>query len=105
MAHRRRVSGRESYLSPRGLTDCAESRCRAKSWRLPPGPRPGGTWSGTTTRDPYAVDAGIGEVPGGGAMVVARLDAASNAAAGAEIELALQADQVKLFAPASGAAL
>jgi len=47
----------------------------------------------------------VEEVPGAGSSVVARLDAASRAEAGAEIELALDPSEIKLFDPASGNAL
>jgi multiple sugar transport system ATP-binding protein len=55
--------------------------------------------------DELAADAGVTEVPGAGSSVVARLDAASRAEAGAEAELALDPSQIKLFDPASGKAL
>jgi multiple sugar transport system ATP-binding protein len=45
-----------------------------------------------------AKDAGMEDVPGGGAQhVVARLSAQSNAAAGQEAELVLDTSQIKLF--------
>jgi multiple sugar transport system ATP-binding protein len=54
-----------------------------------------------------AEDAGLDDVPGhgGGQEVVARVDAASRATAGGEIELLLDTTQVKLFDPTSGASL
>jgi len=54
-----------------------------------------------------AEDAGLDDVPthGGGQEVVARVDAASQATAGTEIELVLDTTQVKLFDPTSGASL
>ena len=52
--------------------------------------------------DELAADTGVEEVPGAGSSVVARLDAASRAEAGAEIELALDPSEIKLFDPASG---
>jgi len=55
--------------------------------------------------DELAHDAGIDEVPGAGSQVVARLGAASQAAAGAEIELALDTTQIKLFDQAGGRSL
>jgi multiple sugar transport system ATP-binding protein len=50
---------------------------------------------------------GLDDVPthGGGQEVVARVDAASQATAGAEIELLLDTTQIKLFDPTSGASL
>jgi len=48
--------------------------------------------------DELAADAGMEDVPGGGAShVVARLDARSNAEHGREVELVLDASQMKLF--------
>ncbi|MDA0142538.1 ABC transporter ATP-binding protein, partial [Solirubrobacter sp. CPCC 204708] len=55
--------------------------------------------------DELAADTGAEEVPGAGSSVVARLDAASRAEAGAEVELVLDPSAIKLFDPASGAAL
>ncbi|MDA0185037.1 sn-glycerol-3-phosphate ABC transporter ATP-binding protein UgpC [Solirubrobacter phytolaccae] len=55
--------------------------------------------------DELAADTGVEEVPGAGSSVVARLDAASRAAAGAEIEISLDPSEIKLFDPASGSAL
>src|SRR4051794_8915847 len=56
-----------------------------------------------------ARDAGLDEVPshgdGDATQVVARLDAASRARAGAEVELALDTGQIKLFDPNDGQAL
>jgi multiple sugar transport system ATP-binding protein len=53
-----------------------------------------------------AQDAGMEDLPshGGdeGTQVVARLDPASKAHAGAEVELVLETDEIKLFDPASG---
>jgi multiple sugar transport system ATP-binding protein len=59
----------------------------------------------TDQLDELAADSGMDEVPGAGATVVARLDAASTAAAGAELELALDTAQIKLFDPTSGRSL
>jgi len=55
--------------------------------------------------DELASDVGLDEVPGAGSSVVARLDAASRAAAGHELELALDISQIKLFDAGSGHAL
>jgi multiple sugar transport system ATP-binding protein len=55
--------------------------------------------------DELAADTGAEEVPGAGSSVVARLDAASKAEAGAEIELSLDPSEIKLFDPTSGNAL
>jgi multiple sugar transport system ATP-binding protein len=56
-----------------------------------------------------ARDAGLDDVPSHGAgeatQVVARLDAASRASAGEEVELALDTRRIKLFDPADGHAL
>jgi multiple sugar transport system ATP-binding protein len=53
-----------------------------------------------------AKDAGLEDVPSGGAQhVVARLDAASKASAGGEIELVLETDEIKLFDPDGGMSL
>jgi multiple sugar transport system ATP-binding protein len=54
-----------------------------------------------------AKDAGAEDVPsaGGGSQVVARLDSASRAAAGQEIELVLDTDELKLFDTAGGRSL
>ena len=52
--------------------------------------------------DELAQDAGMDEVPGAGAQVVARLSAASAAEAGAEAELVLDTSQIKLFDRDSG---
>jgi multiple sugar transport system ATP-binding protein len=46
-----------------------------------------------------------GEAPGAGATVVARLDAASSAASGHELELSLDTAGIMLFDPGSGQAL
>jgi multiple sugar transport system ATP-binding protein len=55
--------------------------------------------------DELAADAGLEEVPGAGAAVVARLDAASAAAPGSELELSLDSSKIKLFDPDGGRAL
>jgi multiple sugar transport system ATP-binding protein len=56
--------------------------------------------------DELAADAGMEDVPGGGTThVVARLDAASNAAPGAEVELVLDVSKLKLFDPSGGRSL
>ena len=54
-----------------------------------------------------AKDAGMEDLPGGGAgqHVVARLDAASKASAGGEVELTLDCTQIKLFDPNGGRSL
>jgi multiple sugar transport system ATP-binding protein len=54
--------------------------------------------------DELAADAGMEDLPshGEGQQVVARLDAASRAAAGEEVELLLDASQIKLFDPQGG---
>ena len=54
-----------------------------------------------------ARDAGLDDVPthGDTETLCARIDAASQAHAGAELELLLDTSQVKLFDPANGAAL
>jgi multiple sugar transport system ATP-binding protein len=53
-----------------------------------------------------AKDAGMEDLPSHGAgdetQVVARLDAASRAHAGAEVELVLDTEEIKLFDPAGG---
>ncbi len=51
-----------------------------------------------------AEDSGAGEVPGGGeeGAIVARLEAASKAAEGSELELWVDATKVKLFDPKDG---
>jgi len=54
--------------------------------------------------DELAADAGMEEVPGG-AAVVARLDAASAASPGKELELSLDTSQIKLFDPDGGRSL
>jgi len=54
--------------------------------------------------DELAQDAGVDDVPGG-AQVVARLNAASTAAPGAEAELWLDTGRIKLFERASGRSL
>jgi len=55
--------------------------------------------------DELAADTGVEEVPGAGSSVVARLDAASKAEPGRQIELALDPSEIKLFDPGSGSAL
>jgi multiple sugar transport system ATP-binding protein len=56
--------------------------------------------------DELAADAGMDDVPGGGAgHIVARLDAASAAENGHELELSLDASRIKLFDPDGGASL
>ena len=54
-----------------------------------------------------AQDAGMEDLPshGGGQQVVARLDAASKARAGGEVELVLDASKMKLFDPEGGRSL
>jgi multiple sugar transport system ATP-binding protein len=56
-----------------------------------------------------AKDAGMEDLPshgeGNATQVVARLDPASSAAAGAEVELVLESEEIKLFDPAGGANL
>jgi multiple sugar transport system ATP-binding protein len=52
--------------------------------------------------DELAQDAGIDDVPGAGAQIVARLSAVSTAQAGAEAELVLDTSQLKLFDRESG---
>ncbi len=53
-----------------------------------------------------AKDAGLEDLPSGNAQhVVARLDAASKAAAGGDIELTLDTTQIKLFDPDGGRSL
>jgi multiple sugar transport system ATP-binding protein len=56
--------------------------------------------------DELAADAGIDDVPGGGAThVVARLDARSSAEPGRETEVILDASQIMLFDPDGGRSL
>jgi multiple sugar transport system ATP-binding protein len=56
--------------------------------------------------DELAADAGMDDVPGGGAShVVARLDARSDADHGREVELVLDTSQIKLFDPDGGRSL
>src|SRR3954470_2304337 len=55
--------------------------------------------------DELASDAGLEEVPGAGTSVVARLDAASKAESGHELELSLETAGIKLFDPGSGEAI
>jgi multiple sugar transport system ATP-binding protein len=52
--------------------------------------------------DELAQDAGMDDVPGAGAQLVARLSAASLAEAGAETELVLDTTQIKVFDRESG---
>jgi multiple sugar transport system ATP-binding protein len=55
-----------------------------------------------------AKDAGMEDLPsagGGGQHVVARVDAASRATAGGEIELTLETEELKLFDPDGGRSL
>jgi multiple sugar transport system ATP-binding protein len=55
-----------------------------------------------------AKDAGLEDLPShgtGGTTVVARVDAASTAAAGQEIELVLESEEIKLFDPSTGRSL
>ena len=54
-----------------------------------------------------AKDAGMEDLPGGGAgqHVVARLDSASKASPGGEVELTLDTTQIKLFDPNGGRSL
>jgi multiple sugar transport system ATP-binding protein len=55
--------------------------------------------------DELAADAGMEDLPSSGAQIVARLDAASSARAGGEIELSLDCAQIKLFDPQGGKSL
>ena len=56
--------------------------------------------------DELAADAGMDDVPGGGAShVVARLDARSQAQHGKEVEVVLDTSQIKLFDPDGGRTL
>ncbi len=55
--------------------------------------------------DELAADAGMDDVPGSGGHVVARLDAASAAEKGRELELALDTSRIMLFDPDGGSAL
>jgi multiple sugar transport system ATP-binding protein len=56
--------------------------------------------------DELAADAGMDDVPGGGAShVVARLDARSQAEHGREVEVVLDTSQIKLFDPDGGRSL
>jgi multiple sugar transport system ATP-binding protein len=54
-----------------------------------------------------AKDAGMEDLPGGGAgqHVVARLDSASKASPGRDVELTLDTTQIKLFDPNGGRSL
>jgi multiple sugar transport system ATP-binding protein len=45
------------------------------------------------------------DVPGAGTAVVARLDAASDAAPGKDVELSLETGKIKLFDPDGGRSL
>jgi multiple sugar transport system ATP-binding protein len=55
--------------------------------------------------DELAADAGMEDLPNAGTQIVARLDAASTARAGGEIELSLDCTQIKLFDPNGGRSL
>jgi multiple sugar transport system ATP-binding protein len=61
----------------------------------------------TAELDELAADSGLEDLPshGDGQQVVARLDAASRAAAGEEVELLLDTSQIKLFDPIGGRSL
>ncbi len=59
----------------------------------------------TSELDELAHDAGMDDVPGSGAQVVARLGAGSRAAAREEAELVLDTTQIKLFDRESGSSL
>jgi multiple sugar transport system ATP-binding protein len=59
----------------------------------------------TVELDELAHDAGMDDVPGSGAQVVARLGAGSRAAAHQEAELVLDTTQIKLFDRESGSSL
>jgi multiple sugar transport system ATP-binding protein len=52
-----------------------------------------------------AADAGMEDLPSSGAQVIARLDAASRADTGAELELAVDTSAIQLFDPESGRSL
>jgi multiple sugar transport system ATP-binding protein len=52
-----------------------------------------------------AADAGMEDLPSSGSQIVARLDAASSARAGQEIELSLDCSPIKLFEPDGGRSL
>jgi multiple sugar transport system ATP-binding protein len=53
-----------------------------------------------------AKDAGMEDLPSHGAtQVVARLDAASSAAAGEEVDMVLETEEIKLFDPNGGESL
>jgi multiple sugar transport system ATP-binding protein len=53
-----------------------------------------------------AKDVGMEDLPSGGAQhVVARVDAASRATAGADVELSLECNELKLFDPDGGRSL
>jgi multiple sugar transport system ATP-binding protein len=55
--------------------------------------------------DELAADAGMEDVPGAGTAVVARLDAASDATPGKDVELSLETGKIKLFDPDGGRSL
>jgi multiple sugar transport system ATP-binding protein len=55
--------------------------------------------------DELAADAGMEDLPSSGSQIVARLDAASTARAGQDIELSLDCGAIKLFDPNGGASL
>jgi multiple sugar transport system ATP-binding protein len=55
--------------------------------------------------DELAADAGMDDVPGAGTAVVARLDAASDAAPGKDVELSLDTGKIKLFDQDGGRSL
>jgi multiple sugar transport system ATP-binding protein len=55
--------------------------------------------------DELAADAGMDDVPGAGTAVVARLDAASDATPGKDVELSLETAKIKLFDPDGGRSL
>jgi multiple sugar transport system ATP-binding protein len=67
----------------------------------------GGGEIGASELAELAKDAGMEDLPshGGGQQVVARLDAASGARAGAEVELVLDTTNLKLFDPEGGRSL
>ncbi len=55
--------------------------------------------------DALAKDSGMEDVPGAGSLIVARLDAASQAAPGANVELTLDTSQIQVFDRESGRSL
>jgi multiple sugar transport system ATP-binding protein len=62
----------------------------------------------STDLQELAKDAGLEDLPShgsGGTTVVARVDAASTAAAGQEVELVLESEEIKLFDPSDGRSL